>query len=123
MFQGNLRKRDIRAIEGAEEPIGVAWRHLRRGKIEAAITIHQRLLTIDPGPQLRNRTGDLLVRAQRAKAAIVLFLEVAEEYRESGFLDKARAIYRKILRVEPSHRAARSGLAQLESEERAASGW
>ena len=84
-----------------------------------AIAVHQRLLASEPGPQLRNRTGDLLVAASRCKAAIPLFVEVAEEYRVRGFLAKARAIYGKILRLEPNHRVASRGLAQLEIEGRA----
>ena len=98
--------------------MSVAWRHLRRGQLEAAIAVHQRLLAIDPGPQLRNRTGDLLVRAQHGQVAVTLFLEVAKEYHERGFYAKARAIYGKILRLEPSHQVALSGLARLQIEQR-----
>jgi tetratricopeptide (TPR) repeat protein len=99
-----------------DRALRTAWRCLRDGSLERAIAIHQRLIEHDPAPQLRNRTGDLLARARRPEPAIRLFLEVADEYQRGGFGNKARAIYRKILRLDPLHPAAHCGLATIEQE-------
>ncbi|MEM7582423.1 MAG: hypothetical protein AAF560_03505 [Acidobacteriota bacterium] len=60
-----------------------------------------------------NRLGDLLARAGKIGPGIALFERVARAYADDGFWAKAIAIYRKILRYDPSRSDVERQLAFL----------
>jgi tetratricopeptide (TPR) repeat protein len=48
-----------------------------------------------------NRVGDLLARRGQTAEAVRYYQQVATEFGQSGFLTKAIAVYKKVLRLEP----------------------
>lgn len=94
-----------------------AARDVARGRIERALRGYLGLAAETPEDlQQLNRTGDLMVRARQVDRGVALFLEVARGYERDGFEAKALAVYRKILRVAPSHEEAARRVRVLESK-------
>ena len=87
---------------------------LQRGKVEAAIQEFRKLLADSPKDiALLNRVGDLYVRINRNDEAIRLFLQLAQRYSEDGFFVKAIAIYKKIIKLDPTRLVVYERLAEL----------
>jgi tetratricopeptide (TPR) repeat protein len=75
---------------------------LRQGKIEPAIAEYRRLVEDQPRDwNLANTLGDLYVRSAQVDKAIEQFTRIADSLSEEGFLPKASAIYKKILKLKP----------------------
>ena len=80
---------------------------LRQGKIEPAITEYLRLAADQPRDwNIANTLGDLYVRAGQVDKAVEQFTRMADSLSEDGFLPKASAIYKKILKLRPEHEPA-----------------
>ena len=80
---------------------------LRQGKIEPAIAEYLRLVEDQPRDRnLANTLGDLYVRAGQVDKAVEQFTRIADSLSEEGFLPKASAIYKKILKLRPDHEHA-----------------
>jgi tetratricopeptide (TPR) repeat protein len=80
---------------------------LRQGKLALAIAEYVRV--VDEFPRdwnTGNILGDLYVRAGRVDDAIEQFTRIAESLTEEGFLSKAGALYKKILKLKPDHEPA-----------------
>ncbi len=80
---------------------------LRQGKLEPAIVEYLRI--VDDQPRDLNSTntlGDLYVRAGQVDKALEQFLRIAGILFEDGFLPKAAALYKKILKLKPDHEPA-----------------
>ncbi|MBF0622167.1 MAG: tetratricopeptide repeat protein [Magnetococcales bacterium] len=73
-----------------------------RGEVGRAIRIHQNIIA---RPQLE----------QDVQAAALFAL--GEDYRQGGFLDRAVETYRRVLKIDPEHRKALSGLLSLHESE------
>lgn len=73
------------------------------------------LLSAPDDIRLRLKLGDLFFRAGRTKEACTHFTVVAESYSRDGFLLKAVAVYRRIIKLEPGHRGSYDRLAALYS--------
>ena len=81
-----------------------AQRLVQQNKLSPAIEAYERLTRQDPSDWASaNTLGDLLVRAHRADQAIREYLRVAHYLTSTGFLARAGAIYRKVLRLDPTH--------------------
>ncbi len=77
---------------------------LRQGKIEPAIAEYLRLVEDQPRDwNLANTLGDLYVRAGKLDKAVEQFTRIADSLNEEGFLPKASAIYKKILKLKPDY--------------------
>ena len=97
-----------------ERVIEVAERLIARGKIDAAIEEYRKLLGENPKDiALLNKVGDLYVRISRNDDAVRLFLQLAARYAEDGFFVKAIAIYKKILKFDPTRLVVYEKLADL----------
>ena len=95
-----------------------AERLVARGKLNAAIESYLAVLDSDPDDTTTlNRVGDLYARLQRLGEAIELFKRAAEHFSEEGFIVKAIAIYRKILRLDPLQLEASESLADLQARQ------
>jgi tetratricopeptide (TPR) repeat protein len=80
---------------------------LRQGKIEPAIAEYLRLAEDQPRDwNIANTLGDLYVRARQVDKAVEQFTRIADSLSEEGFLPKASAIYKKILKLRPEHEHA-----------------
>jgi len=80
---------------------------LRQGKIEPAIAEYLRVVEDQPRDwNLANTLGDLYVRAGNVDKAVEQFTRIADSLNEEGFLPKASAIYKKVLKLKPDHEHA-----------------
>jgi len=85
-----------------------------KGKIDAAIKQYRKVLDDSPRDTTTlNRVGDLYVRAKRLDDAMALFHRAAEHFSDEGFFVKGIAIYKKILRLDPSQLDVYEKLAHL----------
>lgn len=85
-----------------------------KGKLEAAIKEYRKILKKTPGDtNTLNRVGDLYARMDRVGEAVDLFRRTATAYTEDGFFVKAIAIYKKIIRLDPSRIEVYEDLADL----------
>ncbi len=92
----------------------VAEKLVARGKIDGAIQEYRKLLADNPKDiALLNKVGDLYVRISRNDEAVRLFLQLAQRYAEDGFFVKAIAIYKKILKFDPTRLLVYEKLADL----------
>jgi len=96
-----------RAIRNAEKLTS-------RGRLEDAIDEYKKVLAKDPtDTSTLNRVGDLYVRLGQMGEAVKLFRKTAQHFSVDGFFVKAIAIYKKILRLDPSQIGIYEELADL----------
>ena len=97
-----------------QSQIQSAERQVRRGKLDAAIAEYRKVLTARPDDtRTLNRVGDLYLRVSKVGEAVDLFSRAAEHFSDEGFFVKAIAIYKKIIRVDPTRIAVYESLADL----------
>jgi tetratricopeptide (TPR) repeat protein len=83
-----------------DETLRRAEKLLRQGKLDGAIAEYVQLVTDQPGDwSSMNALGDLYLRAGQTHHAVTQFTRVADHLFEQGFLPKAAALYKKILKV------------------------
>lgn len=91
-----------------------AQKYVASGKIENAIKEYEKILEQEPLDQsILNTVGDLYTMLKRPSSALVYFLRAAQRLIDDGFYGKALAIYRKIVRAEPSNLEYAETLADL----------
>ncbi len=87
---------------------------IRQGKLDAAIAEFLRLLEETPHDwNLRNTIGDLYARAGQVDKAVEQFMEIANSLSDEGSVAKAGAIYKKILKIKPTHEHALVQIADI----------
>jgi len=97
-----------------EKVIRSAERYVSKGKLEAAINEYRKVLAENPtDANTLNRVGDLYARIERYDEAVKLFSQIAEQYTRDGFLVKAIAIYKKIIKLDPTTLPVYEKLAEL----------
>jgi tetratricopeptide (TPR) repeat protein len=97
-----------------EKVMQMAEKYVARGKLDQAIKEYRKLLRYNPNDaSTLNRVGDLYARQSNVGEAVRLFLQIAENYSKDGFLVKAIAIYKKIIRLDPTQLKVYSELADL----------
>ena len=75
---------------------------LRQGKLEAAIAEYARVVEDQPTDwNTANTLGDLYVRAGQISRAVEQFTRIADSLSLEGFLPKASALYKKIIKLQP----------------------
>lgn len=75
---------------------------LRQGKLEAAIAEYVRVVEEQPDDwSTANTLGDLYVRAGQIDSAVQQFTRIADSLSSQGFVSKAGALYKKILKLQP----------------------
>jgi len=94
--------------------IASAEKLVAKGKIESAIKEYRKLLSDNPNDaSTLNRLGDLFARIDKIDDAVRLFSQIADRYTEDGFFVKAIAIYKKIIKLDPTRLAVYERLAEL----------
>lgn len=80
-----------------------AQKFTAKGQFEKAIVEYQKLLKADPN-DIRTwlKMGDLYTRMGARKEATETYLRVAEHYKKSGFHLKAVAVYKQVLKLDPT---------------------
>src|SRR5436305_8092364 len=97
-----------------EQVVQTAEKYVQRGKIEPAIREYRKLLADNPNDiNTLNRIGDLYARIQRIDEAVDFFMQIAEQYSTEGFFVKAIAIYKKIIKLDPTRLEVYEKLAEL----------
>jgi tetratricopeptide (TPR) repeat protein len=97
-----------------EQIVQTAEKFVSRGKIEPAIKEYRKLLAENPNDiNTLNRVGDLYARIQRIDEAVDFFTQIAEQYTAEGFFVKAIAIYKKIIKLDPTRLEVYEQLAEL----------
>src|SRR5213593_4340421 len=87
---------------------------VRQGKLQPAIEEFRVLLKDQPNDlNTINRLGDVLAKARKTSEAIEMFGRAAHLYTVGGFFLKAIAIYKKVLKLDPSVIEPRMRLADL----------
>src|SRR5436309_3024638 len=97
-----------------EQVVQTAEKYVQRGKIEPAIREYRKLLADNPNDiNTLNRIGDLYARIQRIDEAVDFFTQIAEQYSTESFFVKAIAIYKKIIKLDPTRLEVYEKLAEL----------
>ncbi|MCS6798517.1 MAG: tetratricopeptide repeat protein [Myxococcota bacterium] len=91
-----------------------AQKHLARGAYDKAIAEYQRLVQDDPS-DVRTwlKIGDLYTRKGAHREACDTYLRVARQYAEQGFFLKAVAVYKQVLKLDPSRLDVQLSLAEM----------
>ncbi len=77
---------------------------LRQGKLDLAIAEYLRVVTEQPRDwNTANVLGDLYARAKQPDKAVEQYVRIADSLSEEGFLSKAGALYKKVLKIKPDH--------------------
>lgn len=80
---------------------------LKQGKLDPAIAEYVRVVEDQPRDfTSANALGDLYVRAKRIDKAVEQFVRIADTLNEDGFLPKAAALYKKVIKIKPDHEHA-----------------
>src|SRR4029078_9257890 len=97
-----------------EQLVKVAEKFVAKGRIDSAIKEYLKVLKENPNDvNTLNRVGDLYARLSRIDDAVRLFTQIAQQYTEDGFLVKAIAIYKKIIKLDPTRLQVYENLAAL----------
>jgi tetratricopeptide (TPR) repeat protein len=99
------------AVRKAEELV-------REGKIDLAVVEYARLVEDQPADfGAANALGDLYAKMGNRAAAATQFVQIGDQHRDSGFVPKAVAFYKKALKADPASDHALSQLAQIAVEQ------
>ena len=95
-----------------------AEKFLRQGKLDLAIAEYVHLVDDQPRDwNTANLLGDLYVRAGQVDTAIEQYTRIADSLRREGFLPKAAALYKKILKLRPESDHALMQAGELAAEQ------
>ena len=87
--------------------------HLEKLDWTAAIAEMEKLYAIDRDPHVRIRIGEIRRKLNKIRSAVQEYLRAADLFAEKGFIVKALAQYKLVLRLEPSNEHARSRIELL----------
>ncbi|MCD4655224.1 tetratricopeptide repeat protein [bacterium] len=95
-----------------------AAKYTKKGQFQKAVAEYRKLSQEEYGDNsLSNTIGDLLVRAKNIGEAVLEYEKAGEYYEERGFVPRALAIYKKILRNDSQRTKIYQKLAQLYSDQ------
>jgi tetratricopeptide (TPR) repeat protein len=84
-----------------------AEKALKLGKVDAAIAEYSRIVEAQPRDwNSANQLGDLFVRSKQVDKGIAQYTRIADQLAAEGFLPKAAALYKKILKFKPDEEPA-----------------
>jgi len=82
---------------------------------KSAISEMEKLFALESDPQIRVRMGDAHQKLNQKAEAIKEYLLAADLFSEKGFVVKALAMYKLVLRIDPAHKEAQSKMEGLHS--------
>jgi len=88
---------------------------LNKSDWKNAITEMEKLYAIDHDPQVKVRMGDARQKMNQKPQAIAEYMKAAEIFAEKGFVVKALAMYKLVLRIDPGYSKALDLMAGLHS--------
>gem|GEM_PF-1265475 len=88
-----------------------------KGQIDKAIEEWQKLIAETPNDgNIYNTIGDLHLKANHTQEAIAAYLKAANAFRGAGFELKSIAVYKKIVKIDPSRMDVYEKLADVHAE-------
>ncbi len=97
-----------------EKAMDAARKFVDKGQIDKAVKEYLRIVSEDPKDvRVWLKIGDLYAKKGAKQEAIETYVKVARFYHEQGFVDKAIAVYRQILKIDARHVDAILKLADL----------
>ena len=91
---------------------------LGQGRLEAAIAEYAKVVQDQPKDWATAKTlGDLYVRAGQIDKAVGLYARIAEHLAREGFISKATALYKKIVKIHPDNDTALLRAAELAAQQ------
>ncbi len=91
---------------------------IQQGKLDRALDAYQTILKADPNDSnVLNALGDLCARMGNKAEAISYFMRLGEVYRDDGLTVRAIAVYKKVLKLDPSHTEASLSCADQYAEQ------
>ena len=94
--------------------LSAAQKHIQRGNYERAIRELRKLVDEDPRDvRTLLKIGDLFTKKGDTEEATETYRQVAEFYSEQGFFLKAVAVYKTIIKHDPTHIEVANKLAEL----------
>ena len=101
-----------------EEALKKAEKLLRQGKLDLAIAEYARMIEDQPRDwNTRNTLGDLYVRASRPDLACAQYLTIADHLMHEGFVPRAAAIYKKILKIKPDEESVLLNVGEISAKQ------
>lgn len=88
---------------------------IQKSDWQKAIAELEKLFAIDQDPQVKVRMGDVRQKMNQKPQAVNEYMKAAEIFADKGFVVKALAMYKLVLRVDPSHTKALDQMASLHS--------
>ena len=91
-----------------------AQKYLAKGQIDRAIAEYEKMVGADQNDaRSLLKLGDLYTRKGDARGATTNYRKVAQQYASQGFFLKAVAVWKQILKLDPSDTAALESLAEM----------
>jgi tetratricopeptide (TPR) repeat protein len=101
-----------------EQALKRAEKLLRQGRLEAAIAEYVQVVQDNPRDwTTANLLGDLYVRANQVGDACRQYARIAEHLASDGFVAKAAAIYKKIIKLNPADEDTLARAAELAAQQ------
>lgn len=95
-----------------------ALAYIQQGKLDRAFDAYQTVLKADPADSnVLNALGDLCARMGNKAEAITYFMRLGGAYRDDGLTVRAIAVYKKVLKIDPSHTEASLACADQYAEQ------
>ncbi len=102
-----------------EKILDKAQKFVQKGAIDKAIAEYRAAFELDPkDTSVRLRIGDLYIKVGKKDAAIKEYTEAAKAQSQRGFYLKAIAVYKQILKLDPTNLDVHSKLAELYTKQR-----
>lgn len=90
-------------------------KYIQKSDWKNAITELEKLFAMDNDPQVKVRMGDIRQKMNQKPQAVNEYMKAAEIFADKGFVVKALAMYKLVLRVDPGHSKALDQMASLHS--------
>lgn len=101
-----------------EDTLRKAEKLVRQGRLDAAIAEYARLVEEFPNDwNSANLLGDLYARVGQADRAAALWTRVAASFFAQGFVPRAVALYKKILKIKPDDESAQLQLGEVSARQ------
>lgn len=91
---------------------------LHQGRLDGAIAEYVKVVDAFPNDfTAANTLGDLYVRAGQTERAAAQYTHIADHFADEGFLPKASALYKKVLKIRPNDEAVQLRLADVSARQ------
>jgi cAMP-dependent protein kinase regulator len=90
-------------------------KHIQKSDWKNAVAEMEKLFALDHDPQVKVRMGDIRQKMNQKPQAVNEYMKAAEIFADKGFVVKALAMYKLVLRLDPSHDKALDQMASLHS--------